>query len=285
MDYHRNMDHYYQSKRTLFQELIQNFRENPNQKYGAIINVNDPFGRKLADWMREEEPSFPVWCFGGEKDEIEIVHCNLSLEGYQAKVRILKNEYLINSPVLGRFNAWNHTVILAALLFYGVSSEIALATLENITPVPGRMEVYRKQNKTAVVDYAHTPDALENALNSLKELNPHRLYVIFGCGGDRDREKRPLMGKIATQLADYVTITNDNPRTENPENIFQDICLGITSANFQVVSDRKEAIVKALKGLSDDDVLLIAGKGHEDYQILGSQKIHFSDAELVREFL
>ena len=148
----------------------------------------------------------------------------------------------------------------------------------------GRCEVYEVNNGFAVIDYAHTPDAEEKVINAYSELKKNRVITIIGCGGDRDPKKRPIMGKIATDLSDYVIFTNDNPRTEKPENIMKDILNGVTKDNYEVILDRKEAIKKGINIMNKDDILLILGKGHEDYQIIGKTKYHLDDAEEVLNY-
>ena len=180
-------------------------------------------------------------------------------------------------------NVYNSVAAIAACCHVGISLEDVLHALENISVVCGRLEPVGKNGIGVYVDYAHTPDALVHALETLRALNPKKLTVVFGCGGDRDRGKRPQMGEVAAQLADNVVVTSDNPRTEDPDKIIADILSTGISANV-VEPDRAKAIEMALKDAKEGDIVLIAGKGHEDYQIIGTTKHHFSDQEEVEKF-
>jgi UDP-N-acetylmuramoyl-L-alanyl-D-glutamate--2,6-diaminopimelate ligase len=193
------------------------------------------------------------------------------------------------SPLVGQFNLANLLASVGAVLKLGVSLETIANSLAGFAGVPGRMErvqVGSQQDVSIIVDYAHTPDSLENLLKASRPFIPGKMICVFGCGGDRDRTKRPLMGKIAADLADIVVVTSDNPRTENPEQILQDILAGIPSEIKPIVqSDRALAIQTAIEMAQPGDGVLIAGKGHEDYQILGTEKVHFDDREEARKVL
>jgi UDP-N-acetylmuramoyl-L-alanyl-D-glutamate--2,6-diaminopimelate ligase len=173
-----------------------------------------------------------------------------------------------------------------AAVSWGISEGLKLkdikSAIEKFKNVPGRLE---KVGRNIFVDYAHTPDALFNVISALRPLTPGRVIVVFGCGGERDRLKRPKMGKIVTALADYAIITSDNPRSENPLNIIKDICKGIQKDNYCVIADRLKAIKEVLKLIQNNDCLIIAGKGHEDYQVLKNKVLHFSDREVVAKCL
>ena len=193
----------------------------------------------------------------------------------------------MNSQLLGSFNAHNLLATLAVLLKEGFSLKQAVLAAEKVTPVPGRMEMVRAPNKpTGLVDYAHTPDALEKALMSLRPHLTGKLWCVFGCGGDRDRGKRPLMGKIAEGLADRVVLTNDNPRSEDPQAIMQEILAGMQQpSEVEVIADRKAAILFALNKAAVQDWILIAGKGHEDTQIIGNKIFPFNDLALLKDWM
>jgi UDP-N-acetylmuramoyl-L-alanyl-D-glutamate--2,6-diaminopimelate ligase len=190
------------------------------------------------------------------------------------------------SPLIGTFNASN---ILASML-YGITTNIPYEKIkegiEKLEGVPGRLErVKNARNIPIFIDYAHTPDALNNVLTLLNHLKKGRLIVVFGCGGDRDITKRPVMGGIATHHADLAIITSDNPRSEDPLCIIEDIKKGINGKPHKVIENRKDAIFEAVRLAGENDVLLVAGKGHEDYQIIGSNRYHFSDREVIEEAL
>ena len=163
----------------------------------------------------------------------------------------------------------------------GYDIEKIIEVTSELKAPKGRCEGYKVNGGFAVIDYAHTPDAVEKVITAYNELKKNKVITIVGCGGDRDPKKRPVMGKIATDLSDYVIFTNDNPRTENPENIMKDILAGVDKNNYEVILDRREAIKKGIDNLDKDDILLILGKGHENYQIIGKEKHHLDDAEEV----
>jgi UDP-N-acetylmuramoyl-L-alanyl-D-glutamate--2,6-diaminopimelate ligase len=194
--------------------------------------------------------------------------------------------FSLQTPLIGLFNASN---ILASAL-YGLTLGIPLETIrhgiEGLRGVPGRLEPVRNENGPATfVDYAHTPDALKKVLEMLNRLKSGRLILVFGCGGDRDRSKRPVMGEIASRLADLTIVTSDNPRSEDPALIIEDIAKGFTGNSYKAIENRRDAIYEAVRMANENDVLLVAGKGHEDYQIIGNKVFQFSDREVVEESL
>ena len=194
----------------------------------------------------------------------------------------------VSTQLMGRFNAENSLIVIACLLSLGVSLSDAAKALAECKPAPGRMEVVKadvRNKPTVVVDYAHTPDALSKALNAAREHCAGALWCVFGCGGDRDSGKRPVMGAIADELADQIIVTDDNPRSEDPQLITAGIVSGIKSRAVRVIHDRGEAIATALKEAQAADVVLIAGKGHEDYQIYGETRRSFSDRSEALRYL
>jgi UDP-N-acetylmuramoyl-L-alanyl-D-glutamate--2,6-diaminopimelate ligase len=193
----------------------------------------------------------------------------------------------LQSSLMGRFNAANLLAVLCVLRERGWSLRKALDVLAKLPTVPGRMELFGGHDKpSVVVDYAHTPDALEKALQALRSHAPERLYVVFGCGGDRDHGKRPMMGEVAAKLADFCYLTDDNPRSESSDKIIEQILTGIPEPDLvSVVPDRREAIGLAVSSAQAGDMVLVAGKGHEDYQIVGDQVLHFDDREVVMSVL
>ena len=195
-----------------------------------------------------------------------------------------KNEYKTTIPLTSKFNIYNYLTCLAICNQLGFKIDDILSKTKYIKAPKGRCEAYEVNNGFAVIDYAHTPDAEEKVINAYNELKKNRVITIIGCGGDRDPKKRPIMGKIATNLSDYVIFTNDNPRTEKPENIMKDILSGVTKNNYEVILDRKEAIKKGIDIMEKNDILLILGKGHENYQIIGKTKYHLDDAEEVLNY-
>lgn len=275
LDYHNDFGAYYLAKRKLFELLEQNGK---GQKL-AIINKDCPYGQRLLS----ENFNINTLCFAAQNAEIE---CSLHYQDLRRAVHRLKyqsSNYEIESTFFGKHNSQNFATAFGLLLGLGLSAEQAAIGLEQMPSVPGRLEFIAGPGFSVFVDYAHTPDALENVLSALRPLVKNRLWVVFGCGGDRDPGKRPLMGQICQKLADKVVVTSDNPRTENPDNIITDILSGCKADLIE--PDRKEAIIKVLSQAQTGDVILIAGKGHEDYQIIGTQKIHFSDQEITRAAL
>jgi UDP-N-acetylmuramoyl-L-alanyl-D-glutamate--2,6-diaminopimelate ligase len=197
-----------------------------------------------------------------------------------------KDELEVKLQLLGEYNLYNALAAMGVGLSQGFSLDTIKAGLEGVSSVPGRFDrVNCGQDFTVIVDYAHTPDALERVLATAKKLTEGRLITVFGCGGDRDKTKRPLMGGVATSLSDYAIVTSDNPRTEDPMQVISHILDGIKGGEYEVIPDRKSAIQKAIEIAKKGDFIAIAGKGHEDYQIIGTTKIHFDDKEIASEFI
>ena len=193
--------------------------------------------------------------------------------------------YNVDIPLTSKFNVYNYLTMMGILHQYGIDIKKLVKYTEKLTPPKGRCETYKVNKGFAVVDYAHTPDAVEKVITAYNELKKNRVITLVGCGGDRDPKKRPIMGEIATRLSDYVIFTNDNPRTEDPEMIMKDILAGVKKDNYEVILDRRKAIKHGIDIMEDDDIVLILGKGHEDYQIIGKEKIHFSDIENVQNLI
>ncbi len=283
LDYHGDMVSYGRAKQRLFAM--------PELRY-AIINADDGFGRELLRSLPAN-----VEAIAYALDDVEDVRCkqvvrgtllSQGLDGLNLQVASPWGEAQVTSRLLGRFNASNLLAVLATLVASGIPFNVAIEKLARLQPVPGRMECYggRYGKPLVVVDYAHTPDALGQVLQSLREHCQDALWVVFGCGGDRDRGKRPLMGAIAQRHADHVVLTDDNPRHENAEGIIADIRAGLRpSPSVHVERDRAQAIAWAVTRATGRDVVLIAGKGHEDYQLIGDVKLNFSDSLHVRNLL
>jgi UDP-N-acetylmuramoyl-L-alanyl-D-glutamate--2,6-diaminopimelate ligase len=275
LDYHGSMAEYAATKQKLFEwEGLEH----------AIINADDAFGRELI----ASTTASKVWSFGFEHGDIRCVSLKAGLDGMRLQIATPQGEAVLNTALIGRFNASNLLASLGVLLASGVALADAVAALEKIEAAPGRMQRLGGNGlPLVVVDYAHTPDALEKALETLRETVPEggRLFCVFGCGGNRDRTKRALMGEIACRLADNVLITNDNPRNEEPKSIIEDIVAGVFGvpgtgeANYTIDCDRAHAIEDAIDLASGLDVVLIAGKGHETYQEIKGIRAHFDDVE------
>jgi len=279
LDYHGDFEHYKAAKKLLFEEYL---RDSSKEKKYAILNIDDPTVREFVLEAPVETLSYSTKGYA----DAHLIRYSEDIEGLTLDVSLMGKKISLVSPLIGAFNASN---ILAAML-YGVAVNMSYEKIkegiEKLEGVPGRLErVKNERNISIFIDYAHTPDALNNVLILLSRLKKGRLIVVFGCGGDRDTAKRPLMGSIATNHADLAIITSDNPRNENPLSIIEDIKKGINGRPYKVVENRKEAIFEAVKLTGENDILLVAGKGHEDYQIIGDKTYHFSDREVIEEAL
>ena len=276
LDYHKDMEDYFQAKSLLF---------TPEYLQGrAIINLDDEYGKRIIDRLEGNK----VWTYSVDNSTADLYTSDLDYQptGVKGTLHTPLGEIAFNSPLVGQFNLANLLAAVGTALHLGVELKTIADCLPNFAGVPGRMErvqVTPEQDISVIVDYAHTPDSLENLLQAARPFISGKMICVFGCGGDRDRTKRPLMGKIAAELADLAVVTSDNPRTENPEQILQDVVAGIPdTVEPVVIGDRATAIATAIKQAQPGDGVLIAGKGHEDYQILGTEKIHFDDREQAR---
>jgi len=274
LDYHGDMDAYAEAKARLF--------DFPHLK-AAVINQDDAFGRELIERLRGRTQ---VLSFGLQGGDVQANAVKTSPDGLTLAIATPHGEVQLRSPLLGRFNAANLLAVLAVLLAAGVPLAEAANMLAHAQPVAGRMERFggNAGQPLVVVDYAHTPDALEKALQALREHTQGKLVCVFGCGGDRDRGKRALMGRIAEQLADIVILTNDNPRHEDPASIINEIATGMQTTPT-AIPDRVHAIRAALSEARAGDIVLVAGKGHEDYQQFGDRRLAYSDRDTVRALL
>jgi UDP-N-acetylmuramoyl-L-alanyl-D-glutamate--2,6-diaminopimelate ligase len=272
LDYHGDMTAYGQAKAKLF--------AHEGLKY-AVINHDDDFGRRLL-----ADVGAPVTClsYGIEGGDVRAREARPSPEGLWLRIQTPYGETELRSPLIGHFNVYNLLAVLATLLALGVELHDAAARLARAQAPAGRAERFGAAGglPLVVVDYAHTPDALEKILMALREHTRGKLYCVFGCGGDRDRGKRPVMGGIAERLADMVLLTDDNPRHESGDAIIADIVGGMRAAP-RIIRDRRSAIATAIEGATEGDIVLIAGKGHEDYQQIGDERRPYSDRETVRE--
>lgn len=276
LDYHGDMESYSAAKQRLLEwEGLK----------AAVINIDDPVG---AAWAAHFSKCYPVITYSLQDHSALIYPKNITSEsnGFLIEVKTPWGIGHFRFPFLGKFNISNALAVLGVLGHFDLPFQQALQCLEMLRPIPGRMETFGgNETPLVVVDYSHTPDALENALKALRAQCKGELWCIFGCGGNRDRGKRPEMAKAAELYSDYVIITNDNPRTESPERIVDDIMAGFLEKEPKVEVDRASAIAYAIQTAAINDVILIAGKGHEDYQIIGEKTLPFSDAEHVKRHL
>ncbi|BAU13485.1 UDP-N-acetylmuramyl-tripeptide synthetases subfamily protein [Leptolyngbya sp. NIES-3755] len=278
LDFHRDMEDYFAAKSLLFSSDYLNGR--------AIVNLDDSYGQKLVDRLDRDS----VWTYSTQQQaDLWTSDLNYESDGVSGTLHTPMGDAAFKSPLVGQFNLANLLAAVGAGLQLGLELSSIVEALPRFTGVPGRMEqvqIKSDQDISVIVDYAHTPDSLENMLKASRPFIPGQMICVFGCGGDRDRTKRPKMGNIAATLADYVIVTSDNPRTEDPQRILDDVVAGISSeVNPTVIADRATAIRTAILQAKPGDGVLIAGKGHEDYQILGTEKIHFDDREQARAAL
>jgi UDP-N-acetylmuramoyl-L-alanyl-D-glutamate--2,6-diaminopimelate ligase len=273
LDYHKSIDEYFLCKKMLFDQLsVENF---------AFINIDDAYGKKLASLVKSEKLSY-----GFDKDaDIRAENEDIALNGSRFLLVTPDGKTEISTPLVGRHNIYNVLAACSFALYEGISLEILKQGLSEFIAPLGRLEKINQDSDLYVyVDYAHTDDALENVLSTLLPLKKSRIITVFGCGGDRDKAKRPRMGKVAAKFSDAVIITSDNPRSENPDEIIKQIIEGIPKdfRNYFTIKDREEAIKKAIAIAKKGDIVLIAGKGHETTQIFKDRAVPFNEREIVR---
>jgi UDP-N-acetylmuramoyl-L-alanyl-D-glutamate--2,6-diaminopimelate ligase len=277
LDYHKTFEDYYESKRRLFTE---------NQPVHSLINIDDEYGRRLVGEIKSRSQVVTFSVKGSADSWASDIE--LSLGGSSFLWHWKGSAVRVESRLVCLHSVYNLLAALTAAQLQGLSLEAASEAVRTFSGVPGRMERVGDNLPFSVfVDYAHTPDAFENVLSSTRRLVPEgtaRILTVFGCGGDRDKTKRPLMAQTACKYSDLLFLTSDNPRTENPEDILDDIERGLTGGSFSRIPDRQQAIEATLKKAQPGDVVLILGKGHEDYQIVGREKFHFSDREVVEKW-
>ena len=273
LDYHQNLEDYFAAKAKLF---------GPDYLKGrAVINLDDPYGCRLIAELERDR----CWTYSIEESSADLYTTNLNYNpnGVSGQLHTPVGVIGFQSPLVGQFNVANLLAATGAALHLGLELDTIVQSLAQFAGVPGRMQqisIQPQQDISVIVDYAHTPDSLENLLDAARPFVPGQLVCVFGCGGDRDRSKRPQMGAIAARLADKVIVTSDNPRTEDPQQILNDVLTGISAEVQPIVeADRHLAIQTAILQAQPGDGILIAGKGHEDYQILGTEKVHFDDRE------
>lgn len=269
LDYHQTMEAYAEAKASLFAK--------PMLKW-SIINLDDSYSLLMRQHSRAEQSlTYGV----REVADVRALHCDVSLRGTEIALSSPWGEHELTINALGFFNVYNALAVFSSLLASGYPVEQVVPVMAKLQAAPGRMEIVAKEPYT-IVDYAHTPDALENALATLQKVKKGRIIVVFGCGGDRDKTKRPLMGRIASEYADLVILTDDNPRTEDSLAIINAIEAGMPSKiNHYKIPEREQAIAKAISLANKEDIILVAGKGHEDYQQIGNIHYPYSDKEVI----
>jgi UDP-N-acetylmuramoyl-L-alanyl-D-glutamate--2,6-diaminopimelate ligase len=280
LDFHKSMDAYFAAKASLFEKLATQTQKQAR----AVINLDDRFGVKLIDRIGK---SLEIYTYGqGVHAQFRASNVRMDFSGTTYALDALGKSYLVRMPLIGMFNVYNSLAAIASAHALGVSLRSAVGALVKAPPVPGRLEaVPGKRPFRVFVDYAHTDDALINVMKTLRELDPARLIVVFGCGGNRDRAKRPKMAAAVDGLADHAIVTSDNPRREDPLAIIEDIKPGFRRLAPEIIPDRKEALFKAVAMAQPRDIILLAGKGHETYQEFADAKIPFDDGAIARSAL
>jgi UDP-N-acetylmuramoyl-L-alanyl-D-glutamate--2,6-diaminopimelate ligase len=269
-DFHKDFEDYFAAKRILFDQIDRT-------RQTAVVNLDDDYGRRLATEFGASALTFGR---NSNADVHPAEDFSISVDGLRGTVRTPHGDIRVESPLLGLPNLYNWLGAIGAALVVGIPAAAIEAGIRNLKSVRGRFERVGESTPTVIVDYAHKPDALEKLLHAVREIaGPRRLKIVFGCGGDRDRGKRPQMGDIAARLADEVIVTSDNPRGEEPQAIIDEIVQGITSGSSVQIADRREAIARTIAEAGSDDVIVIAGKGHETYQVIGDRVVHFDDRE------
>ncbi|MDD2489665.1 MAG: UDP-N-acetylmuramoyl-L-alanyl-D-glutamate--2,6-diaminopimelate ligase [Bacilli bacterium] len=266
LDYHPDLNDYAVSKQKLFTNL--------NEEGKAIINIDSEY----SDMMMVNKHNIT---YGYKTSNYQILDYKIKDMKTIFHIRYQNKTYEVITTIPGKYNIYNILTMIITLQ----QEKIKLTDIIKMTPIlkapPGRMDIINYKNNSIIIDYAHTPDAVFNVLNAIKEYADGKIYCLIGCGGNRDKSKRSKMGFYATTISDFAIITSDNPRYEKPEDIINDMLKGVTKDNYKVIIDRKEAIAYGVEQLNNKDILVILGKGHEDYQIIGDQKLHHSDKEYV----
>ena len=275
LDFHNTFDEYLNAKKILFDGLGSNSF--------AIINSDDVNSQKIVKDSKAKVVTYGV----SDKSDYQIKNIVYDLNGTDFTITHNKVDYKIRTTLIGTFNAYNATSAFATAHSLGINVKKIIEGIKSSPQVPGRFEVLGKAKKKVIVDYSHTADSLEKALQAVREIvkDKNQVVTVFGCGGDRDKTKRPVMGKVASDLSNKVFVTSDNPRNENPFEVIEDIKKGLSKNNYEVVENREEAIKKAIQDSNEDAVILIAGKGHENYQEINGVRHHFSDQEIALKYL
>jgi len=271
LDYHKNMDAYAKAKVKLFEH-----------SRSAVINGDDPY----AEMMKSKCSGRIVTFSADSYTDIRAENIRLDRDGVTYNLIADDISYPVSVGMMGNFNVYNSMAALSAAYVFGADLNRAVRSVSRFDGIRGRMEkIENTSGINVIIDFAHTPDSLENVLKTIKSVYDGRIITVFGCGGDRDKSKRNLMGKTAYEYSDKVFVTSDNPRTEKPENIIEEITKGLPSENLFRITDRTQALKSALNCAKAGDTVLVAGKGHEKYQILGTQKIYYDEREIIRKLL
>lgn len=278
LEYHKTIEDYFLAKSLLFTQLGNTYTNKPKT---AIINIDDTYGQKLLPLTPHN--IYTYGCHG--RGDIQAQDIQIHSNGTRFTLNLLGKTYPVNTQLIGDFNVYNLLAAFGACYASGIKPELILSAIEKIKGVKGRFEIVPTPNDvTCIVDYAHTPDGLQNVLETINKFATKKIFCVVGCGGNRDTTKRPLMAKIAVDYATDVIFTSDNPRKEDPEKILADMVVSLNKEDYLLEVDRKKAINQALELAQPGDIVLVAGKGHENYQIIGTTKSHFDDKEVIEDF-
>lgn len=274
LDFHKTFENYFNAKLKLFENSTN-----------IIINTDDIYGRKIESYISRKLTNKKIFKFSiDEASDFMAKEITINEKGIKFSISYNDKKLSFNMPIPGKYNVYNALGCIRLALNEGISAEVIQKAINKVV-VPGRCEILGNDKFSVIIDYAHTPDGLSNILNTVKEFTKGRLICVFGCGGDRDATKRPIMGKIAAEICDLCIITSDNPRTEEPMNIIKDIVNGVSRENYTIIENRREAIKKSIDMAKQNDIIVIAGKGHETYQILKDKTIEFDEKKIVQEIL
>ena len=275
MDYHKTKENYLKSKKILFDML--------DEESFAVYNADDTNSEEIIKDTKAKKISFGL----SDKATVKIENLEYDIEGTRFTISFEGKSFPVNTSLVGTFNAYNCAAAFTVGVFSGIPPADAAVSLSKAPQVPGRMEIITAGKKKVIIDYSHTSDSLKQALTAIRHIitDNREVYTVFGCGGDRDKTKRPIMGGIASSMSDFVIVTSDNPRTEDPFKIIDDVKVGIKSNNYKVIENREEAIKVSITESPENAVILIAGKGHEAYQEINGVRTHFSDKEIAEKYL
>jgi len=273
LDFHKSIENYFNAKLKLFTQL--------NKKSTAILNIDDPYTKKIINKIN---CNYSTYGFN-KKADLYIKDYSLNIEKSKAIIQYKDELFELETPLIGKFNLYNLSAAVLCTFELGICKNDIIQSVKYFNNIPGRLEKYNYKSNTIIIDYAHTPDAFANIFKSIFELKNKnkKIITVFGCGGNRDSSKRKHMGKIASNYSDYIYITNDNPRFEDEDKIIDNICGGISNTEYQIIKDRKKAIISAMN--NENSIILILGKGVEKYQIIKNKKINHSDIKIVKEFI
>jgi len=272
LDFHKNMEQYFSEKLKLFTSL--------SNKANAVINIDDIYSKRIINNIKSKIITYGF----NDNADIHPISYEMNYTGMQFDISLFNNSYKINTGITGKHNIYNIMASIAACIINNIPIELIMNSLENIKSIPGRMEFVGNKNNKIFIDYAHSPDAYNNILNLITNIKgkQDKIITLFGCGGDRDKTKRPEMAKISEKYSDKIIVTSDNPRTENIDKIIDEILVGFKHEKHIVIKDREDALIESIKMLKENSILLVLGKGREAYQLVNQTKIPHNDVEIIK---